>query len=142
MAHIKLNSGANIQLDLDDPDNSGSLYLKDQYDTLRIAIKDKSTQQNFGSVSFDAETFRDNSVGKQWITLHNSSLSDAFQGDIGRDQRDTPRILVGYDSIPQNEGDERGRTTAKRTKETSQLDRGSHDSRRKRSAENVQREET
>jgi hypothetical protein len=108
--------------------------LKDQYDTLRIAIKDKSTQQNFGSVSFDAETFRDNSVGKQWITLHNSSLSDAFQGDIGRDQRDTPRILVGYDSIPQNEGDERGRTTAKRTKETSQLDRGSHDSRRKRSA--------
>lgn len=134
-ATVKLNSGANIQLDLADPESSGSLYLNDQYDTLRITLKDKSSGQVYGSVSFDAEMFRDNSVVQnQWVTLHSSSLSDAFKGEIGRDQRDTPRILLGYDAIPHNENESRGRTTSKRTKETAQQDRGSHDSRKKKSA--------
>jgi len=133
-ATVKLNTGANIQLDLGDPENSGSLYLKDQYDTLRISLKEKNTEQVYGAVSFDAEMFRDSPVAKQWITLNNSALSDVFQGEIGRDERNTPRIYLGYDAIPQAEGENRGRTTAKRTKETSQLDRGSHDSRRKKSA--------
>jgi len=134
IATVKLNTGANIQLDLADPENSGSLYLKDQYDTLRISLKEKASGEGYGSVSFDAEMFRDSPVAKQWITLNSSSLSDAFKGEIGRDQRNTPRIYLGYDAIPHTEGESRGRTTAKRTKETSQLDRGSHDSRRKRSA--------
>lgn len=133
-ATVKLNSGANIQLDLGDPENSGSLYLKEQFDTLRISLKESATGQSYGSVSFDAEMFRDHPVSKQWISLNSSSLSDAFKGEIGRDQRSTPRIYLAYDAIPQAEGESRGRTTAKRTKETSQLDRGSHDSRRKRSA--------
>lgn len=133
IATVKLNSGANIQLDLADPENSGSLYLKDQFDTLRISLKEKTSSQGYGSVSFDAEMFRDHPVTKQWITLSSSSLSDAFKGEVGRDQRGTPRIYLGYDAIPHNEGESRGRVPSKRTKETSQQDRGSHDSRRKRS---------
>ena len=138
-ATVKLNSGANIQLDLADPENSGSLFLKDQFDTLRISLKEKSTGAGYGSVSFDAEIFKEHPVIKQWISLHSSALSDAFKGEIGRDERTTPRLYLAYDSIPQVEGESRGRTTAKRTKETLQLDRGSHDSRRKRSARGNQK---
>lgn len=134
VAHVKLNSGANVQLDLADPENSGTLYLRDQFDTLRISLKDKSSTQNYGSVSFDAEMFREHPVAKQWIALFSSSLSDNFKGEIGRDQRNTPRIQLGYDALPHTEGESRGRTTSKRTKETSQQDRGSHDSRKRKSA--------
>lgn len=133
-ADVKLNSGANIQLDVADPENQGSLHLKEQFDTLRITLKDKTRPSTvYGSVSFDAEVFSEHPVTKQWITLHSSALSDAFKGEIGKDERKTPRILLGYDAIPYSSSGGRGRTTAKRTKETSQLDRGSDDSRRKRS---------
>ena len=139
VALVKLNSGANFQLDLGDPENSGSVHLKEQFDTLRITVKDKSKGTVYGSVSFDVETFRDHPVTKQWISLHSSSLSDAFKGEIGKDQRHTPRILLGYDAIPHSGEENRGRTTSKRTKETSQLERGSDDSRRKKSARDKQR---
>ena len=102
-------------------------------------MKDKSKGTVYGSVSFDVETFRDHPVTKQWISLHSSSLSDAFKGEIGKDQRHTPRILLGYDAIPHSGDENRGRTTSKRTKETSQLERGSDDSRRKKSARDKQR---
>lgn len=108
--------------------------MKDQYDTLRITLKDKVKGTALGSVSFDVETFRDHPVTKQWVTLFSSALSDAFKGEIGKDQRHVPRILIGYDAIPHSGEESRGKTTSKRTKETSFNDSGFDDSRRHRSA--------
>ena len=140
MADVKLNSGANIQLDVADPENMGTLQIKDQFDTLRITLKDKTRSIVYGSVNFDAEMFNAHPVAKQWISLHSNSLSDAFKGKIGKDDRATPRILLGYDTVPYDATGERGRTATRRTKETLQQDRGSHDSRRKRSAREISKQ--
>ena len=94
VADVKLNSGANVQLDVADPENSGALQIKEQFDTLRITLKDKTNPTTaYGSVSFDAEMFSNHPVvTKQWITLNSNALSDAFKGEVGKEQRRTPRI--------------------------------------------------
>ena len=55
-------------------------------------------QQRIGSVSLSLKKLQQGSGKKfiHWVTLFDSLDDDLFEGDLGEDETDTPRLLIEY----------------------------------------------
>lgn len=58
-------------------------------------------KERFGSVSFSVKRFL-KTGGKSffhWVTLYDSLDDDLFEGDLGVDDMDLPRVLIEYQIV-------------------------------------------
>lgn len=55
-------------------------------------------KNRIGSVSFSIKKLQQGSGKKfiHWVTLYDSLDDDLFEGDLGEDETDTPRLLLEY----------------------------------------------
>lgn len=60
-------------------------------------------EELFGTISFDKETDFGEDVGlemKQWITLFESVEDDTYDGSLGEDDEEAPRVQVSFKVVP------------------------------------------
>ena len=91
---------------LDDPHTMRvSLRHAKAQECVRIIVQNQADEEFFGSISlnihnyFFSSTVKYNHPYKQWITLFDDPDDDVYDGVMGEDDEEQPRILVNFQII-------------------------------------------
>lgn len=70
-----------------------------------VVVKDLETDERVGSVSFPQEIFTSVGSGKytQWVTLFDHLDDDEYDGEMGEQDDEEPRILCNFEILPVTE---------------------------------------